>query len=81
MNLTTEEISKMTRTEVELAIQQLDRHYDLSRTIVRYTAEVDAVVNTLCDLTGRIEAITAAEGYEKAAETIRANKSLINRKM
>ena len=70
----TEEISKMTRGQVESAIQQLDRQYDLSRTIVRYTDDIDAVVNTLCELTGRIEAITSAEGYEKAAETIRANK-------
>ena len=74
MNLTTEEISKMTRGQVELAIQQLDRQYDLSRTIVRYTDDIDAVVNTLCDLNRRIEVINQEEGYQRAAETFRANK-------
>jgi cell fate (sporulation/competence/biofilm development) regulator YlbF (YheA/YmcA/DUF963 family) len=76
-----ETIEKMTRAETESAIRQFERKYDLEHTIVRYTDDVDALVNTLCNLNRRIEEIVSAEGYEKAAETIRANKSLINRKM
>lgn len=74
MNPTTEEISTMTREQVESAIQQLDKEYNLERTIVRYTDDIDAVVNTLCDLNRRIEQINQEEGYQRAAETFRANK-------
>ena len=70
----TEEISTMTRAQVESAIQQLDEKYDLEKTIVGYTDEIDTLVNTFCDLNRRIEQINIEEGYERAAETIRANK-------
>ena len=71
---TTNQIEEMTRAEVESAIQQLDEKYNLERTIVRYTDEVDGVVNTLCDLNRRIEVLNQEEGHQRAAETFRANK-------
>ena len=74
MNPTTNQIEEMTREQVESAIKKLDEKYDLERTIVRYTDEVDGVVNTLCDLNRRIEVINQEEGYQRAAETFRANK-------
>jgi len=70
----TEQIAEMTREEVEAAINKLDGRYNLDRIIVKYTDDIDQVVNVLCDLNRRIETITAAEGYEKAAITLRANK-------
>jgi hypothetical protein len=71
---TVDEISEMTREGVEQAMNELDRKYGLDRTITQYTDDIDRAVNILCDLTRRLEMITAAEGYEKSVATLRANR-------
>jgi hypothetical protein len=71
---TPEQISEMTMTETELAIQMLDQHYGLDRPIERYTDDIDAVVNILCDITQRQEQLRHLAGVEAATATYHANR-------
>jgi hypothetical protein len=71
---TAEQISGMTMSETELVIKLLDQHYGLDRTIERYTDEIDAAVNILCDITQRQEQLRHLAGVEAATATYHARR-------
>lgn len=73
---TTEQISEMTREQLEEAIRLLDQEYGLERTITEFTAEIDLAVNALCDIWYRQDRLTVAEKAEKSHETKAANKEI-----
>jgi len=71
---TSEEITLFDRGQCESALKKLDKTYGLNKTIVRYTDDIDSIVNIVLDIRTRIEAIEVDEMVERCAVTKATNQ-------